>query len=291
MKNVGVVLAKESPLVGYEPLITELLAGLAEVTVQARMRVLTLVVPDGDHELDAYRRWHTSAAVDAAVILGASAGDTRFDVLKSLGIPFVAVVDDVRPRDVSSVVINNSAMMSGVVGYLAAHGHSNIAFVSGSERIESNYRRARAFSAQALQHGVEGAIFQHQQHESASAAVLRAIAQRDRPTALILGDDLAAVDALEVLTAAGLEVPVDVSIVAWNDATRCQLARPPITALSNEARATGVLVGECLLELASGAPKASREGPIAFIVERATVASPSSIRTAVTDVIAEADLR
>jgi DNA-binding LacI/PurR family transcriptional regulator len=281
MRNVGVVLAKPKPLVGYEPLTTDLFDGLNEVATQAGMRVVTRVVLDVERELEVYRDWHASGAVDGVVLLGIARDDTRITELHALGVPFVAVIDLAQSGNFSAVTIDNSAVMSRVMGYLVARGHTRIGFVSGPEEIESNYHRVRAFTAHARAFDVEMTVFHHEEGSAATAAVLHAASLRDRPTALILGDDVAAVESLGALASVGLNVPTDMSVVAWNDATRCQLAQPAITAMSNEARNVGVLVGECLIELAAGASDITRSVPSAFVVERATVAAlPKRVRAA-----------
>src|ERR1039458_7375768 len=54
------------------------------------------------------------------------------------------------------------------------------------------------------------------------------------PTAIIYDNDVMAVSGLGAAQRMGVQVPADLSIVAWDDSPLCQLVHPPLTALSRD---------------------------------------------------------
>jgi DNA-binding LacI/PurR family transcriptional regulator len=49
-------------------------------------------------------------------------------------------------------------------------------------------------------------------------------------------------------------VPADLSLVAWDDSALCQLAAPPLSAVSHDVQGLGELVGAAMAEVLAGAP-------------------------------------
>ena len=50
----------------------------------------------------------------------------------------------------------------------------------------------------------------------------------------------------------GVEVPAELSIVAWDDSPLCELVHPPLTALSRDIPAYGAHAARTLARVASG---------------------------------------
>jgi DNA-binding LacI/PurR family transcriptional regulator len=61
-----------------------------------------------------------------------------------------------------------------------------------------------------------------------------------------------AIGALEAAAREGLAVPRDLSLVAWDDSALCQLATPPLSAVSHDIQALGVLAAQTLVTVMEG---------------------------------------
>ncbi len=68
----------------------------------------------------------------------------------------------------------------------------------------------------------------------------------------------------------GLAVPADLSLVAWDDSALCQLAVPPLSAVSHDVQELGELAGRTLAGALSAvaAPPTVVEVPPARLVLR-----------------------
>jgi DNA-binding LacI/PurR family transcriptional regulator len=272
MKDIGLVLVQHTPLAAHEPLISGVEHGLEEILVRSDMRLVTRVVRDLDSELDVYRYWHATNAVEAVVLVRLTRQDRRVTFLNQLKVPFVAIADQSQIGDFSAVTIDNTGMMRSVVDYLTARGKVKIAYVSGPEDVELSSIRVQAFLAESTDGRFEASVIRAEQSNDGGASATREALsnERGRPTAIIYDDDVAAATGVETITALGLAIPEDVAIVAWNDSVRCQGAIPPITAMSNEAHRIGVLTARALIETMGSGARVVQAADPSFIVDRAS---------------------
>ena len=108
MKDIGLVLVQNTPHPAHDPLISGVEHGLEEILVKSGMRLTTRVVPDGESELDVYRYWHATDAVDAVVLMRLTRDDKNVSFLHEVKIPFVAIVDETQVGQFSAVAIDNT---------------------------------------------------------------------------------------------------------------------------------------------------------------------------------------
>jgi DNA-binding LacI/PurR family transcriptional regulator len=272
MKNIGLVLVQPGPRVSHEPLISGIEHGLEETLVKSGMCLVTRVVHEQSAELDVYRYWHASNAVDAVVLIRLRQDDERITFLKQLKIPFAAVVDALEIEDFSAVTVDSSSMMKAAVAYLVARDHRDIAYVKAPAGAVLSDIRARTFCDETERAGIQGRVVSAELTEDgAREATAQLMSQPDgRPTAVIYDDDVTAVAGLETIRSLGLSVPGEVAIMAWNDSVRCQSATPPLTAMSDEANRIGVLAATCLIDAVESGDNVLIAAPNSFIVQRAS---------------------
>ena len=80
----------------------------------------------------------------------------------------------------------------------------------------------------------------------------KVLTAKNRPTALVLGNDLMAVAAVRVAIDLGTSVPDELSILAWDDSPLCELARPGITAVDQQTMERGRMAADLLFRIAAG---------------------------------------
>jgi LacI family transcriptional regulator, repressor for deo operon, udp, cdd, tsx, nupC, and nupG len=270
MRNVGLVLVQSAPRVAYEPLISGIGHGLEEMFVKSGMCLVTRVVRDRSAELDVYRYWHASGAVDAVILVRLRQDDERITFLKQLKIPFAAIADTLEVGDFSAVTIDSASMMREAVAYLTSRGHADIAYVKAPEDTVLSDVRTRMFLQEARSSGFRGRVVSTELTEDGSHEVTtRLMSEGDnRPTAVIYDDDVTAVAGLETIQSLGLAVPEGVAVMAWNDSVRCQSATPPVTAMSDQAHRIGILAATCLIQAVESDARTIVGAPDSFIVQR-----------------------
>jgi LacI family transcriptional regulator len=88
--------------------------------------------------------------------------------------------------------------------------------------------------------------------ESGYTLTRRILAERDRPDALVTGNDNMAVGAYRAIHEMGLRIPDDIAVASFNDISVAQFLNPPLTTVHLPAEEIGENAVELLLERASG---------------------------------------
>lgn len=136
--------------------------------------------------------------------------------------------------------------------HLLGLGHRRIALLSGPESISVSMERAAGYRQALNDAGVEIApnlmLFGHFTVESGEAMTRAVVAARPRPTAIVAANNFIAIGALRALRAAGLRVPQDLSVVAFDDLPETYAAEPFLTVAAQPAYALGRTAADLLLK-------------------------------------------
>ncbi|WP_165990067.1 LacI family DNA-binding transcriptional regulator [Streptomyces sp. YIM 98790] len=270
---VGLVLARPARLLGVEPFFMEFIAGIEERLAEQDLSVLLHVVPHHDAETAAYRRWAERGLADAVVVVNVTAGDRRPAVLTELGLPAVVVGNWDGPPELSTVRTDDAAPVRDALDHLLELGHRRIARVSGPEDLLHTRARTAALLAGCAQAGVEPVIVAGDYSDEAGARLTEELLRRPAPpTAILYDNDVMAVAGLAAAHAMGVEVPRELSLVAWDDSPMCRLATPPLTTMSMDVHQFGTAVAETVLEVIGGGPVGQRWSPAPEYTPRGTTA-------------------
>ncbi|MFF5112415.1 LacI family DNA-binding transcriptional regulator [Streptosporangium sp. NPDC000509] len=277
--TVGLALCRPARTLGMEPFFMELISGI-ESELSARSYALTLqVVTDHRQEVSIYRRWWAEGRIDGAILVDLHVDDPRVPEFEALDLPSVVVGHPSGAGSLVSVWSDDDGAVHETVGYLVALGHRRIARVAGLPRLLHTVLRDRAF-AQACE-GVAEHVTVHTDYtgEEGARATRRLLSSADRPTAIVYDNDIMAVAGLSAAQDLRLDVPDDLSIVAWDDSPLSRVVRPPLTALSRDISAYGAHAARRLLALVTG-EAGEEEGPYedetARLTPRASTAPPPS---------------
>jgi DNA-binding LacI/PurR family transcriptional regulator len=271
---IGLVLAGRAPLVGVEPFFMELVAGMEETLGPAGATVLLLVVPDLDAELATYRRWTRDRTVEAVVVVNLAHDDVRPGRLAELGLPAVLAGKFPGPPAFTGVVTDDETAMTTAMDLLAGLGHRVIGRVSGPASLVHTAERTAAMRAAAARLGVEALVAEADYSAASGVRGARELlAATPAPTAIVFDNDVMAVAAEEDLVRSGTRIPADVSLLAGDDSALCELAVPPLSALSVDVHEHGVTLGRAVLEVIAGGPARVHAGPAIRILHRASTAA------------------
>ncbi|MCO8269339.1 substrate-binding domain-containing protein [Actinoplanes sp. TRM 88003] len=268
-RRVGLVLARASRVLGEEPYYHEFLEGLERVLTPAGVSVLVTVVTDREAESAVYERWAAEGRVDGVVLVDLAPDDSRVELIDRLGLPAVVLGAPSTASGLPTVWTDDAGWAQEAVRFLADRGHTVIAHISGPHTFAHTQLRQSGADAEASERGLtlvrsEGDY----SYESGRLATAELLPRS--PTAIVCDNDLMALAALDELRDRGLSVPTDVSVVAWDDSALCQLATPPLSAMSHDVGRIGELAGGALLDALAGKPPTVYEAPAAHIVARAS---------------------
>lgn len=276
-KVVGMALRRPASTLGVEPFFMELVSGLeAELSLRSYALLLQMV-PDQEHEIALYQRWTHDRGVDGVLLCDVRSDDRRPAALRELGLPAVVVGPPAAGSGAPpSIWSDDGASLTEAVEYLAALGHRRIARIGGIPDLAHTAVRTATFTGIARRLGLESARTVPTDYSGGDGArATRALlAAPHRPTALIYDNDIMAIAGLAVAREAGLDVPRDLSLVAWDDSPVCRLVHPPLTALTRDIRAYGTQAARLLLASIAGTPVADVSTAPAHLTPRGSTAPP-----------------
>jgi DNA-binding LacI/PurR family transcriptional regulator len=274
----GLVLARPASTLGVEPFMMKLISGMETTLATQSIALLLQVVPDHDAEVAAYRRWWAERRVDGIFLVNLRVDDKRVPVLEELGLPAVVIGGPGHHGSLPGVWSDDASAMAMVVEYLAALGHRRIARVAGPPGLLHTELRGRAFDEVAARLELESAVTLITDYtaEQGAQVTRRLLSAATRPTAILYDNDVMAVAGTSVAHEMAVDVPQDLSIVAWDDSVLCEIVHPALTALKRDIVAYGAHAAERLLELLGGATVPDLEDAMPRLVARGSTARPGA---------------
>lgn len=266
---VGLALVRDAEVLGTEPFFHEFIAGMERVLVPLGVPVLLQVVPTLSEAKERMRTWVRQDQVQGLILIDLLPGDERVELVRRLRTPTVVIGDPVTARGLPAVWTQDDVAVREVVLALVAAGHTRLGHVAGPAEMAHTIIRRETFDAVAAEHGARTVAFDGDYSEAAGIRAITAAAHLpERPTALVFDNDVMALAALHEARRLGLAVPTDISLVAWDDSALCQLAEPPLSAVSHDVQGLGELVGDALMAALAGNPAQVVKAPPARLVSR-----------------------
>jgi DNA-binding LacI/PurR family transcriptional regulator len=235
---------------------------------QAYRRGYRVLVCNTDESADKQRSYLEALVEERVVGVIISPSDpsgAEIGKLLDAGIPIVAFDRRVADPRADTVTVDNLAGARVAVELLADGGHRQITFVSGLPGVESGAERLDGFDLSMRARGLTPQSVQGDfRVDAAERAVAAVLASPQRPSALIVGNNLMTIGALVAVRDAGLRIPADVALVGFDDPIWAGLIDPPLTTLAQPVRRMATEAMELLLERVGGARTEPRRTVHAF---------------------------
>jgi LacI family transcriptional regulator len=225
--TMGLVLSAIS-----NPYFGELLSA-AESAAAAAGYTLLLVDPheDPDYELTVVTRLHHHR-VDGVVLAPSARPDDTLAYLARHQVPTV-LLDRLIDAGHDQVGPENRASTAGLTGHLADHGHTRIGLVAGLDGLSTTTERREGYRDALRSRGLpvdpDLEVGGASETVAARRATHRLLALDDRPTAIVAGNNSMTSGVMQALRDAGLEVPRDVAVAAFDDFAWADLFAPRLT--------------------------------------------------------------
>lgn len=226
-------------------------------TIQTELHKLhySLVVCDSDESLELEVE-HThllySKGVDGLIVMPVGQQFLHFRDLLDNGVPVVTVDRGFDELETNMVVIDNYAGARGAVEHLIAHGHRRIAIIQGLQDTFTSVGRLAGYRDALANAGIPfdenlivGRDFRKENGYIETKFLLKSA---HPPSALFTTSDLITLGALQAIGEEGLEVPGDISIVAFDDLESAEYFRSPITAVAQPREAMGEMAVKLLMD-------------------------------------------
>ncbi|WP_127531498.1 LacI family DNA-binding transcriptional regulator [Paenibacillus kobensis] len=229
----------------------ELLRGILTVANRSGYDTL-LTTATGEHdEIESVARLVRGRRVDGIILLSSRVNDPIVAYLAQSEFPFVLIGSCQAHPDILSVDNDNTQAAFDATQHLIAQGHERIGFVSGpanltvsNDRLHGYQKALEAYRLPIRSEWiVEGEFLQ----ESGYRAMSLIMSLPERPTALVVIDDVVAFGVLRGLTELGYKVPDDISLVSFNNIALSELASPPISSIDIGTYQLGYTAAQALI--------------------------------------------
>jgi len=259
----------------------EFMAGMAErlVPEDTDILVIPMADPDDDKEMELYRRLVESQRVDAVIMHSPRPDDARIALLHALGMPFM--VHGRSDIDVPHawLDIDNEGAVRRATAHLLDLGHTRIAMINGRPGATYALHRETGYRSALASRGIAAdpaLIASGNFTDELGFRFARAFLERsDPPTAIVAGSMMSALGVYRAVRSLGLQVGVDVSVIAHDDVFPYLSAdnmAPSLSATRSSMRAAGTRCADLALQLIRGvSPLEIREvWPVELILREST---------------------
>jgi LacI family transcriptional regulator len=240
-----------------DPFFSEFIAGIGtEAAVHSYDILVSTHAPDSDQEQEAYQRAARGGWVDGLIVVRTRENDTRIKLLCEKGFPFVAFGRTECEFDFPFVDEDSAAGMRQLVQHLADLGHQRIGFIAppnglmfGRYRLQSYHE---TMAANHLPVADEWVVEGDMTQRGGAEIVNHLLELEPKITAVIAGNDLMAVGAINRIQQLGLKVGEDVAVAGFDDIPLAAYTTPPLTTLHQPIYEIGRRTCAMLIALING---------------------------------------
>jgi len=231
----------------------------------------------GDNEIG-YLEHCKYRSIDGIYVITAKPEDINIDELNKNNIK--CITTDVRFENTPFVSSDNVEGSKMAVNYLYNMGHRRLSHISGPRSVIAFNERYKGYIQGLEELGleydksycieVEG--FSHQLGYEVIKNFLQRFTANNRPTALCVGLDALAIDAIQAIKSLGLRVPEDISVIGFDDIDTAKYISPPLTTVAQNMELIGETIANTLFKLINNNEwdESIKKIPVK-IIERASV--------------------
>jgi DNA-binding LacI/PurR family transcriptional regulator len=257
-QTIGILLPRSAEELFLNLFFSEIIRGVVTQSTRSAYDLMMTTGTSEREEVEAITRLVKGRRVDGVILLYSRKSDPVISFLQEMKFPFVLVGRSEDFPNVLSVDNNNVLAAYDATRHLITQGHKRIGFVSGPPNLIVSRDRMDGY-VQAMREAqlpiqsewiVEGEFLQ----ESGYRAMSFFMNLPERPTALVVIDDIVAFGVLRGVTELGYKVPTDLSLVGFNNIPMSELSSPPISSIDIGIYQLGYTASQTLIKAVKGEP-------------------------------------
>ena len=197
----------------------------------------TIVTGQDEAEiLEAVRSMSRSGKVDGFIVLYSKKEDPVIDYLFNEGLLYILIGKATQYTN-QTIYIDNDNLLAGreATEYLYQLGHRRIAYLGSDSSLMFSADRKAGYQLALASHQLpvrpEYCAEVKNASENNEEAIRGLLLQEDRPTAILVSDDILAVSLERVCLETHLSIPEDLSIISFNNSLFARLTSPQLTSI------------------------------------------------------------
>ena len=235
-RTIGIILPASAKEVYENSFYLEAIQGSSHYC-NGRQYMTTIVTGQDEAEiLDAVRSMSRSGKVDGFIILYSKKDDPVIDYLFNEGLLYILIGKATQYTN-QTIYIDNDNLLAGreAAEYLYQLGHRRIAYLGSDSSLMFSADRKAGYQLALASHQLpvrpEYCVEVKNVSENNEEAIRGLLMQKDRPTAILVSDDILAVSLERVCLENHLAIPEDLSIISFNNSLFARLTSPQLTSI------------------------------------------------------------
>lgn len=235
-RTIGIILPASAKEVYENSFYLEAIQGISHYC-NGRQYMTTIVTGQDEAEiLDAVRSMSRSGKVDGFIVLYSKKDDPVIDYLFNEGLLYILIGKATQYTN-QTIYIDNDNLLAGreAAEYLYQLGHRRIAYLGSDSSLMFSADRKAGYQLALAIHQLpvrpEYCVEVKNVSENNEEAIRGLLMQKDRPTAILVSDDILAVSLERVCLENHLAIPEDLSIISFNNSLFARLTSPQLTSI------------------------------------------------------------
>lgn len=235
-RTIGIILPASAKEVYENSFYLEAIQGISHYC-NGRQYMTTIVTGQDEAEiLNAVRSMSRSGKVDGFIILYSKKEDPVINYLFNEGLLYILIGKATQYTN-QTIYIDNDNLLAGreAAEYLYQLGHRRIAYLGSDSSLMFSADRKAGYQLALASHQLpvrpEYCVEVKNVSENNEEVIRGLLMQKDRPTAILVSDDILAVSLERVCLENHLAIPEDLSIISFNNSLFARLTSPQLTSI------------------------------------------------------------
>lgn len=244
-KNIGIILPPSTRQTYENPFYLEAIRGISQFC-NGHKYVTTIITGQNNEEImEAINTSVSRSRVDGFIVLYSKEDDSIIDYLYSEGFTYV-LIGKAKQYTNHTICIDNDNILAGkeATEYLIQLGHRKIAYLGSESIMIFSSDRKAGYQMALLQNELpvekKYCIEVDQMDMDRCELLVNLLNAEDRPTAIVVSDDILAASLERACNQCGLSIPEDLSILSFNDSLFAKVTSPQLTSVDVNAFQLGL---------------------------------------------------
>lgn len=244
-RTIGIILPPSTRQTYENPFYLEAIRGISQFC-NGHKYISTIITGQNSEEvMEAIQTMVSGNHVDGFIVLYSKEDDAIVDYLYSEGFTYV-LIGKAKQFANQTIYIDNDNILAGkeATEYLISLGHKKIAYLGSESIMVFSSDRKTGYQMALLQNNLpvdkKYCVEVDQVFMDECEHLIEMLKSEDRPTAMVVSDDILAVSLERVCNQCGLSIPEDLSIISFNDSLFAKLTSPQLTSVDVNSFQLGI---------------------------------------------------
>ena len=244
-RMIGIILPPSSRETYENPFYLEIMRGISQFCNSRQYLNTVLTGQDDEEILTSIRNMVRLEQADGFILLYSRKDDAIAEYLYNEGLLYVLIGKAYQYAN-QTIYINNDNLLAGqeAAEYLLSLGHRRIGYLGSASSLFFAADRKAGYQAALLHHGLPVNPAYCVEVPSIPpediSPIHALLEQPDRPTAIVVSDDILALVLVQLCRQLGLSVPDDLSVLSFNDSLFARLSVPQLTSINVNSFQLGI---------------------------------------------------